>query len=167
MCIFWANLTPFSLQAMVLYWLATGFIYMNMAQWAPTYFQVKLGSTPAEAGQYLAAANLLCIPCNFLSGVVESAMIKSGMSLLRIRKVRQTPSWPRSWANFSLLWLYSHRNPWANLYKSGQPNTLLAQGHDELGGLRDGRVRALLRLCAHRTAGRRGLLPLRRGAAGQ
>ena len=27
-------------------------------------------------------------------------------------QVRKTPSWPRSWANFSLLWLYSHRNAW-------------------------------------------------------
>jgi hypothetical protein len=31
-------------------------------------------------------------------------------------QVRQTPSWPRSWANFSLLWLYSHWNVWANLH---------------------------------------------------
>jgi hypothetical protein len=40
------------------------------------------------------------------------------------KQVRKTPSWPRSWANFSLLQLYSHRNTavcgptctfWANL----------------------------------------------------
>ena len=30
-------------------------------------------------------------------------------------QVRKTPSWPRSWANFSRLLLYSHRNAWANL----------------------------------------------------
>jgi alpha-mannosidase len=34
--------------------------------------------------------------------------------------------WPRSWANFSLLWLYSHRNAWANYHILGQPNTFLA-----------------------------------------
>ena len=34
-------------------------------------------------------------------------------------KVRKKPSWPRSWANFSLLQLYSHRNAWANLTRSG------------------------------------------------
>ena len=34
------------------------------------------------------------------------------------------PGWPRSWANFSLLSLYSHRNAWANLHLLGQPNTL-------------------------------------------
>jgi hypothetical protein len=31
-------------------------------------------------------------------------------------KVRQTASWPRSWANFSPLWLYSRRKAWANLH---------------------------------------------------
>ena len=41
-------------------------------------------------------------------------------------KVRKMPSWPRSWANFSLLQLYSHRNAWANLHLLGQPNTFLA-----------------------------------------
>ena len=40
-------------------------------------------------------------------------------------QVRKTPSWPRSWANFSLLSLYSHRNALANLHLLGQPNTFL------------------------------------------
>jgi hypothetical protein len=52
----------------------------TVAQWAPTYFQVKFLSSPAAAGQYLAVANMLCIPCNFASGLLESAMIKHGMS---------------------------------------------------------------------------------------
>jgi hypothetical protein len=47
-------------------------------------------------------------------------------------KVRTTPSWPRSWANFSLLWLYSHRNAWANLHLLVQPNTLLAAGECQI-----------------------------------
>jgi hypothetical protein len=42
-------------------------------------------------------------------------------------QVRRTPRWPRSWANFSVLWLYSHRNAWANLHLLGQPNTFLAR----------------------------------------
>ena len=42
------------------------------------------------------------------------------------QQVRKTPRWPRSRANFSLLWLYSHSNAWANLHRLGQPNTLLA-----------------------------------------
>jgi hypothetical protein len=42
-------------------------------------------------------------------------------------KVRKTPSRPRSWANFSLLYLYFHRNAWANLYILGQPDTFLAE----------------------------------------
>ena len=47
------------------------------------------------------------------------------------RQVRKTPSWPRSWANFSLAnfslsYLCSHRNAWANLHLLGQPNIFLA-----------------------------------------
>jgi hypothetical protein len=42
-------------------------------------------------------------------------------------QVRKTLSWPRSWANFSLLSLYSHWNAWANLHLLGQPNTFLAR----------------------------------------
>jgi hypothetical protein len=45
------------------------------------------------------------------------------------RKVRKTPSWPRSWANFSHSQLHSHRNAWANLHLLGQPNTVLARVH--------------------------------------
>ena len=39
-------------------------------------------------------------------------------------QVRNTPSWPRSWANFSLFCLYSYRNARANSHPLGQPNTL-------------------------------------------
>jgi hypothetical protein len=43
------------------------------------------------------------------------------------RQVRTMPSWPRSWANFSILSLYSHRNAWTNLHLlQGQPETVLA-----------------------------------------
>jgi hypothetical protein len=44
----------------------------------------------------------------------------------QVRLARNTPSWPRSWANFSLLQLYSHRNAWANLHLLGQSDTFLA-----------------------------------------
>jgi hypothetical protein len=43
------------------------------------------------------------------------------------------PSWTRSWANFSLLWLYSDRNTQVNLHILGQPNSFLALG-DGAGG---------------------------------
>jgi ABC-type uncharacterized transport system fused permease/ATPase subunit len=43
-------------------------------------------------------------------------------------KVRKPPSWPRSWASFSLSPLYSHRNAWANLRLLGQPDSFFAQG---------------------------------------
>jgi hypothetical protein len=41
-------------------------------------------------------------------------------------QVRRTPSWPRSWASFSLLSLYSHRNARANSHILGQPNSFVA-----------------------------------------
>jgi hypothetical protein len=56
-------------------------------------------------------------------------------------QVRKTPSWPRSWANFSLFCLYSHRNVWANSHLLGQPNTFLATGGHRLRGLRPLRIR--------------------------
>ena len=54
-----------------------------------------------------------------------------------VGQVRKTPSWPRSWANFSLLSLYSHRNPWTNFHRLGQPNTFLSlqTGAPAAGGL--------------------------------
>ena len=42
-------------------------------------------------------------------------------------KVRKTPCRLRSWANFSLLWLCSLRNAWADLHRLGQPNTFFAR----------------------------------------
>jgi hypothetical protein len=38
--------------------------------------------------------------------------------------VRKTPSWPRTWANFSLLQLYPYMywNAWADLHLLGQAN---------------------------------------------
>ena len=41
-------------------------------------------------------------------------------------QVRKMPCRPRTWANFSLLQLFSHRNAWANLHLLGQPNSFLA-----------------------------------------
>jgi hypothetical protein len=39
----------------------------------------------------------------------------------RLAQVRKPPSWPGSWANISLFYLYPHRNAWANLCLLGQP----------------------------------------------
>jgi hypothetical protein len=50
--------------------------------------------------------------------------------------VRKTPSWPRSWANFSFLFLHSDRNAWANWDILGQPNSFLTHLR---GGLARGR----------------------------
>ena len=45
------------------------------------------------------------------------------------QKVSNRSSWPRNWANCSLLQLYSHRNARAILHCLGQPNTFLASAH--------------------------------------
>ena len=52
-------------------------------------------------------------------------------------QVRKTPSWPRSWANFSLLLLHSHRNTWTNLHLLGHLTPFLLQGQ-VFGGLAGG-----------------------------
>jgi hypothetical protein len=39
--------------------------------------------------------------------------------------VRKSPSWDKSWANFSLLLMYSHMNARTNMHLLGQPNTFL------------------------------------------
>jgi hypothetical protein len=72
-------------------------------------------------------------------------------------KVRKTPSWPRSWANCSLLSLHSQRTAWANLYLLGQPNTFLARRRS---------ARASTRSPAASSAGARGRSARRAGPRG-
>ena len=69
----------------------------------------------------------------YASAVDGTAMaLKAGTDMdcgdwgARRARVRKRPSWSRSWANFSLLWLYPYWNAWANLHILGQPNTFLA-----------------------------------------
>jgi hypothetical protein len=58
------------------------------------------------------------LACSFLLSARPSKNDGLGIAT---DKVRETPSWPRSWANLRLLWLYYHRNTrancifWANL----------------------------------------------------
>ena len=49
------------------------------------------------------------------TGMVLVAVQDICVEGLGARQVRKTLSWPRSWANLSLLWLHSHRNAWAKL----------------------------------------------------
>ena len=57
-----------------------------------------------------------------LAGVIALSL----GAVLYLPQVRKTPCWPRNWASFSLISLYSHRNAWANWHLLGQPNTFLA-----------------------------------------
>jgi hypothetical protein len=49
------------------------------------------------------------------------------LATLEDNQVRETfvPA-ARGWASFSLVWLHSHRNAWANLHLLGRPDTALA-----------------------------------------
>ena len=75
--------------------------------------------------------------------------------LLHGSEVRKMPSWPRSWANFSLLQLYSHINSCANLHCLGQPNTFLGGGAARARAEAGDGARRLPRDAAHAAAGRR------------
>jgi hypothetical protein len=57
-----------------------------------------------------------------------------------IMQARKMPSWPRSWANFSLLQLCSHRNALVNFHQIllGQPNSFLAAAPVQDGHARQG-----------------------------
>jgi hypothetical protein len=66
----------------------------------------------------------------------ETARLREALDRdLQATQVRTTPCRPRSWANFSLLYLYSHGNARASSHISGQPNTFLATAQ----GLQEGR----------------------------
>ena len=72
-----------------------------------------------------------------LTGRLRKSAPKTDAFIKCDAQVRKTPSWPRSWANFSLLPLCSHRNAWANLRLLGQPNSFLAAvDHDVPGYVR-------------------------------
>ena len=87
---------------------------------------MTLTSTPrpaASSGQWMAeqqASTMYRITTDFWGGQVRQ------LAQLLLGRAR---SWPnRSWANFSLLLLHSHRNTWTNLHLLGKPNTFPAAG---------------------------------------
>ena len=111
-CIFWANLTPFSLQALDL---------------PPANVTAALNALPLGSTSFLYQVwTADWDPAHWMGGVAEHVEFVGYRELIALYKVRKTPSWPRSWANFSILQLYSHRRGWANLHLLGQPNTFLA-----------------------------------------
>jgi hypothetical protein len=57
---------------------------------------------------------------------------RGGFGAGKVAQVRQTPCWPRRWANFSLLHLYSRGNAPANWHLLGHPDAVLAP---DAGGL--------------------------------
>jgi hypothetical protein len=91
--IFWANLTPFSLQSLALSGLALQ------------------GTLPAQMGTLTSLRSLNLAGNNFTGALPDLGKLV-GLAQLQLAdnrfsgplfKVRKTPSWPRSWANFSFL----------------------------------------------------------------
>jgi hypothetical protein len=99
-CIVWANLTPFSLKL-------SKFVGDN-------------ASSSRHSGVYRHKKS------NKWTARVTHGGRHEHVGLFGT-EVRKTPSWPRSRANFSLLWSYSFWNAWANWHLLGQPNTFLAR----------------------------------------
>jgi hypothetical protein len=64
------------------------------------------------------------VSINVHAGDGTMEVYHTGQEMGQVRTTRATsgPSWPRSWGNFSLVSLCSHRNVWANLHILGQPN---------------------------------------------
>jgi hypothetical protein len=95
-----------------------------------------------------------------------------GATMAHIEQVRKTSSWPRNWANFSLLQLYSYRNAWAKSRLVGHPNASLAAAHREGAGghvLRGARGRGAVCRAGERPAGadrRAAALQRRQGVGG-
>jgi hypothetical protein len=78
------------------------------------------GTMPSELPRTSASHDMYVQP-----SVVGSQ--SPGGTMLR-QQVIKPPSWPRSWANFSLLQLYFHRNVWANLHLWGNLTPFSLQG---------------------------------------
>ena len=63
-----------------------------------------------------------------MAGVEQGAGARTAVLFGRTadiwQQVRKPPSWPRSWADLSLLSLHTRRNVWANLHLLGRPDAL-------------------------------------------
>ena len=57
-----------------------------MLNLAPIFYMEKLGCTETAAGAWIAMANSTTVPFTFLSGLIESVLLKRGRSQLWIRK---------------------------------------------------------------------------------
>jgi hypothetical protein len=97
----------------------------------------ELEKGPSDSSQWMLSLSIgVATGCvGFLLSVFVAGLTswKWATVFAQTEKVRKAPSWPRSWANFSPLQLYSHRNAWANLHILGQPYTFLAEGRADAG----------------------------------
>ena len=109
--IVWANLTLFSLQ-----WESGTVCRVNGAGQQTQTAVADDGVPPQQ----------LHLGADGMAELDPNLSIHAGHGPDALLQVRKTPSWPRSWANFSPLSLYPHRNAWANVHLLGQPNHIFA-----------------------------------------
>jgi hypothetical protein len=81
-----------------------------------------LGRPDASLAQVWWMIFLLYVGIGGWTVMVYNYMV--GYLQFSIEEVRKTPSWPRSWADLSLLSLHTRRNVWANLHLLGRPDAL-------------------------------------------
>jgi hypothetical protein len=75
-----------AVHAMTSCFVTFGTLNYSMLQLAPLYFIEKLKCTSAEAAGWLAIVNSINLPGTFLSGALESFLLKWGVPLLTVRK---------------------------------------------------------------------------------
>ena len=91
-----------------------GFGRLFLAEHVVIVIAVIVRAEECAAGKLVAAEEF--------AGLRRTALLRQNVHRLGVpaaserAKARKTLSWPRNWAKFSLLWLYSHRNAWANLH---------------------------------------------------
>lgn len=78
-----------AVQALIAYFVAFGTINYSMMQWAPIYFVEKLRCSTAEAAAWLTIVNSINVPGTFVSGAIESVLLRAGTPQLAIRRWMQ------------------------------------------------------------------------------
>ena len=110
-CIVWANLTPFSLQARVAAARAASLETVT-AERAKIVALTASSAADVASGMAEVTANLAAVKLESAAALqsisddvaASSAAVQADYARVKEshdRQVRKTPSWPRSWANFS------------------------------------------------------------------
>lgn len=81
-----ASPSQVSVQALIAFWVSSGFSQMNLTQLAPLCFADRFGLGPLQAGRCIATAMAVNIPGNLLTGALESWLLRRKVGVVAIRK---------------------------------------------------------------------------------